>query len=178
MGVRPERRAAPPVPMGFFPTPVGPDYVFVTTGPNVGHWVLASTLIPPLGTPEKTICAAPVQNTLPNPLRAGGRILNVSAYPAAFGLLVRQVRFFATIECTAFVAHVQLWNTTRGELVTGTHFNTANNFPTEFNVAVVVGVAAGNLVNGDTYEAQVWLVGGGGADVAICENARLEIGYV
>ena len=174
---RPERRPAPPVPMGFFPTPGGAGFVFITTGSNVGQWVLATSLIPPFGTPEKAICAAPVPNGTAVPLRAGGRVLTVAAYAATFGALTRQVRFFATIETTAGTAHVRLRNMTRNETVTGTDFTTMNIAPTEFNVLLTVGVGVGDLVNGDTYEVQVWITGGGATDVAICENGRLEIVY-
>jgi len=115
--------------------------------------------------------------------RAGNRLLDLAYWPATIGTLTRQIYFKADVEVSngATVGNVRLQNTTDNETVTGTSVTTSSTSNAEISVGPLpVGVAAGNLKTGvaKSYQVQVSLTGGGGADTVTITNARLCVRYV
>lgn len=112
-------------------------------------------------------------------IRAGGRFLDLTPWPATIGTLTRTVKFVANIESSfsGATAHVQLQNVTDNETVTGTNLTTSNLSNTEVSATVTVGSSSGNLKTSKTYEVQVYLSGGGATDRVTITNARLLITY-
>lgn len=106
-------------------------------------------------------------------------MLSVAAqFPANIGTLTRTVTYSISLETTAGTCNSRLYNRTDNEVVTGTSITeVATTAPVEHRVVLTVGAAAGNLKDGKLYEVDIWLTGGGAADVAICTNAHLEISY-
>ena len=129
------------------------------------------------GTIELELVSTYVSTNLSTPQRAGGRIIDLSTYPAVIESFTRSVAFKADLETTAGTCHVTLHNVTSGEDVTGAVFTTTNTTNTEISGTLTVGVAAGNLKTGEVYEVTVWITGGSVADRAVVTNARLSISY-
>jgi hypothetical protein len=126
---------------------------------------------------ELVLDANAVSNTTTTPQRAASRIVLTSRYASTLGALNRTVRFKATLETTAGTAHVDLYNETDAETVTGTSLTTTNAGPSEVSATLTLGAAAGNLKDNKMYSVRVWITGGGGTDAATLSNARLEVTY-
>lgn len=126
---------------------------------------------------ELLLLAGVVTNKTAVEQAAGTRTIITARYQAAVASLNRVVRFKATLTTTAGTAHVDLYNETDSEQVTGTALTTASLTPVEVSAVVTVGVAAGNLKNNKLYSPRVWITGGGVNDWATLSNARLEITY-
>lgn len=114
----------------------------------------------------------------------GERQIDLSVLPAG----TRHIFFVATIASSAgsgTVSHVELWNITRNELVTGTQLNNSLDvsptvFTTHVSAQLTEGTTSGTIRNNSTdeYEARIYRSGGTGSDTAFCSSAYIRIIYV
>lgn len=137
---------------------------------------------PPSNQPfDLQIFSGDYSTTSDDPVRIGSRFVDLTPFPAidAAGR-TRQIEFVANLEVgVAGTAFVRLRNREDSETVTGTLMSTSNLTNTELRSGpLTVGVAAGNLKDDKTYEAEIYHTGGTASDGATVTNARLEIVYV
>ena len=118
--------------------------------------------------------------------RVGGRLIDLTPYPANIGTLNRTVQFKASLESStsSVITQVRLYDVTHGVVVLGTLLDNSSapdvTLPYEVSFAPVVGSASGNLRSdvASQYEVQIAMSGGSPtSDRAICVDARLVITY-
>lgn len=133
-------------------------------------------LLPP---DDIVLVSGSANNNISTPFAAGGRIVDLSGYPATFGTLTRTVTFFVDLQSTSgsATAFVQLHNDTDNEIVTGTVLSTQNTAPTEFSSVLTVGSSPGNLKTGKMYLVEIYTTGGLASDHVTITNARLVVTY-
>lgn len=125
-------------------------------------------------------------NGFSTPAGVGGRLFNVTQFPALMtdnSGRTRNVQFYADVEVSApgVDGYCQLFDTTNNIAVAGTLFQFNNTVAEEIHSAnLIVGTAPGNIRSDMTarYEVQLWKTSSSVTDRVICNNARISVFYL
>ena len=155
--------------------------IYITYSPPV----LISTLLALALPTDINFVAGTEMNGFSTPAGTGGRMFDVTLFPALLtdnSGRTRSITFRASTEVSAagVDGYCRLFDTTHNVVVANTLFQFNNTVTAEIiSVPLTVGTTPGTIRSDVTarYEVQIWKTSGSVTDRVICNNARLVIIY-
>lgn len=155
--------------------------IYITYSPPVSITTLLALAMPT----DINFIAGTEMNGFSTPAGSGGRMFDVTLFPAALtdnSGRTRSITFRTCAEVSAagVDGYCRLFDTTNNVVVSNTSFQFNNTVTTEFiSVPLTVGTTPGTIRSDVTarYEVQMWKTSGSVTDRVIVNNARLVIIY-